>query len=156
MKITHKAKAMAFSALLGFGAVGLGGYAFTSAPAAASDVTVFKSPYCGCCGDWIRHMEANGFKVTAKDVEDLAPIKKQHGLWDEVASCHTAVVDGYVVEGHVPAEDVKRLLAERHKARGLAVPGMPLGSPGMESAVKEPFEVLMIGLDGSTSVFAQY
>ncbi len=94
-------------------------------------VTVYKSPTCGCCGQWVQHMQANGFRVEVHGVDDVTSIKSRFGVPDMLWSCHTAVVDGYAIEGHVPAEDVKRLLRERPKVRGLAVPGMVPGSPGM-------------------------
>jgi|SRR5690606_26612378 len=120
-------------------------------------VTVYKSPTCGCCSLWIDHLEENGFRVEAVDVDDLAAIKRQYGIPDALSSCHTAVVGDYVVEGHVPAEDVRRLLAERPDAGGLAVPGMPVGSPGMESpdGRTEPYDVLLVRDDG-TSVYARH
>jgi hypothetical protein len=120
-------------------------------------VTVYKSPTCGCCSLWVDHLEANGFQVETVDVQDTGAIKRQYGIPDSLASCHTAVVGGYVVEGHVPAADVHRLLRERPEAGGLAVPGMPIGSPGMESAdgLTEPYAVLLVS-DGGTSVFARH
>jgi len=105
-----------------------------AAPGAQSlpAVTVYKSPTCGCCSNWIEHMRANGFAVTAHDVEDVGAVKTKYGVPPEAGSCHTSLIDGYVVEGHVPADTVKRLLRERPKVAGIAVPGMPVGSPGME------------------------
>ena len=122
-------------------------------------VAVAKSPSCGCCGAWVEHMRAAGFEVEVQDVtnETLSAMKRRVGLAPDQTSCHTAEVDGYFVEGHVPAEDVKRLLAERPAARGLAVPGMPVGSPGMEMGnVRDPYETLLIGMDGKASVFARH
>jgi hypothetical protein len=122
-------------------------------------VAVAKSPTCGCCGAWVDHMRTAGFEVKVRDVSDetLAALKRRLGLAPENASCHTAEVDGYVVEGHVPAEDVKRLLAERPDALGLAVPGMPIGSPGMEvGGTREPYDTLLIGTNGEAHVFARH
>ncbi len=119
-------------------------------------MTVWKSPWCGCCMHWVKHMEAHGFRVDVKDVEDLDPVKKLAGIPDNLQSCHTAHVDGYVIEGHVPAADVKRLLNERPAARGLAVPGMPSGSPGMENGEHDPYDVLLIGKDRTTTVYGSY
>jgi hypothetical protein len=102
------------------------------AQATAQTIDVIKSPYCGCCAQWVEHLRANGFTVRVTDVEDLDPVARQHGVPDELRSCHTATVGGYVIEGHVPAADIRRLLDERPQATGLAVPGMPIGSPGME------------------------
>jgi hypothetical protein len=122
-------------------------------------VSVTKSPTCGCCGAWVDHMRAAGFEVEVRDVSDdaLAALKRRLGVAPEHASCHTAEVGGYVVEGHDPAGDVKRLLAERPDARGLAVPGMPVGSPGMEmGSSREHFDTLLIGVDGEASAFAKH
>jgi len=124
---------------------------------AAEEITVYKSPTCGCCKKWVAHLEQNGMQVSAHDVADVVPYKKQGGVTPATASCHTAMVEGYVIEGHVPAADIKRLLSERPQARGLAVPGMPVGSPGMEQGSrKDPYKVLLIHNDGSTSVYSQY
>ena len=124
--------------------------------ASAVEVTVYKSPTCGCCSQWIAHMEANGFEVNAHDLADLTQIKSEHGVRQELISCHTALVDGYVIEGHVPAEDIQRLLQERPDVVGLAVPGMVTGSPGMEGATSEPYNVLTFDRDGNTTVFAKH
>jgi hypothetical protein len=125
----------------------------------ARSVEVWKSPTCGCCRGWVAHMKNSGFKVATNNVEYdiLYKIKRQAGIGEEMASCHTAKVGGYVIEGHVPAEDVARLLKEKPDAVGLAVPGMPVGSPGMEYGnEKEPYEVLLVKKDGSTEVFARH
>ncbi|HEU4774217.1 MAG TPA: DUF411 domain-containing protein [Lysobacter sp.] len=121
-------------------------------------VVVHKDPYCGCCGSWIEHMRAAGFTVEVRDVTNVMPIKQRVGLPAGKESCHTAEVAGYFVEGHVPADDVKRLLAEAPDARGLAVPGMPAGSPGMEvpGGHVDPYVVELIGRDGSTSAYARH
>ena len=125
-------------------------------PALAAEITVYKSPWCGCCSKWIDHMRANGHSVTIKNVEDLDPIKKMAGVPERLQSCHTALVDGYVVEGHVPAKDVAQLLTERPEAKGLSVPGMPTGSPGMKGAEPESYDVMLFQTDGSASVYAKY
>lgn len=119
-------------------------------------VTVYKSATCGCCKDWVKHLEANGFRVESHDVTDLDRIKRNLGVRPQYASCHTAIADGYTLEGHVPAADIKRLLAERPKARGLAVPGMPGGSPGMESAPKQPYATLLLDDQGGARVYEQH
>lgn len=142
------------AALLAAGTALLGGGAWfltgNSAQADLPAVTAWKSPSCGCCGGWIRHMRAAGFPVTALDVADVQPIKDSHGVPPALASCHTALVGGYVVEGHVPAADIKRLLEERPAAKGLAAPGMPASAPGMDGP-HEPYEVVLFGgLRGST------
>ncbi len=122
----------------------------------ATQVEVFKSPYCGCCEKWIEHMQKNGFKVNAHNVNDVPAARKSLGMPDRVGSCHTAKVGGYLIEGHVPAADIQRLLKEKPKAVGLAAPGMPQGSPGMETATPVPYETLLVQADGSTTVFAKH
>jgi hypothetical protein len=127
-------------------------------PAKPTQVEVFKSATCGCCGKWIEHMRAAGFTVRVTDLGDaeLQQMKKKSGVPDAAKSCHTARVDGYVVEGHVPAPEVRRLLVERRKVVGIAVPGMPIGSPGMEApGVKaQPYDVLSFDAQGNTKVFS--
>jgi len=130
--------------------------AWASAPAVAGEITVYKSPWCGCCSSWADHMRANGHSVTTKEVEDLDAIKRMAGVPEPLQSCHTAVIDGYVIEGHVPAEDVARLLSERPDAKGLSVPGMPMGSPGMEGGTPERYDVMLFGADGSAEVYAPH
>jgi len=130
--------------------------ASASQPARAAEITVYKSPWCGCCEQWIGHMRSQGHAVTSRNMEDLEAIKKMAGVTETLQSCHTAFVAGYVLEGHVPAADLARLLAERPKARGLAVPGMVGGSPGMESAEAEPYDVMLFQSDGSARVFSRY
>ena len=132
-------------------------------PVAAADspssIEVWKSATCKCCGAWVKHLEANGFAVTVNEAgtSALAALKRHAGIADKLASCHTAKIDGYVVEGHVPGSDIKRLVAERPEAIGLTVPGMPVGSPGMEQGAEfEPYDVLLIKKDGATEVFAKH
>ena len=125
------------------------------AMAAAAEVTVYKSPYCGCCGAWVTHMKDHGHDMKTVEMEDLTAIKKMTGVPEPLQSCHTAVIDGYVIEGHVPASDVARLLQEKPKARGLAVPGMPVGSPGMEGPNPQPYEVLLFQADGSAAIYSR-
>ncbi|MGD2071228.1 MAG: DUF411 domain-containing protein [Gemmatimonadota bacterium] len=118
-------------------------------------VRVWKSPTCGCCGDWVVHMRQAGFPVEVHDVQNLGEKKLEHGIAPQHQSCHTATVDGYVVEGHVPADLVKRMLADRPDIQGLTVPGMPAGSPGMEvPGRKDPYDVLALVGDGSVVVYA--
>jgi hypothetical protein len=127
------------------------------APALATEVTVYKSPTCGCCQKWVEHMKANGFTVKAIDTEDVVKHKIANGVPYELGSCHTAIVGGYTIEGHVPAGDIKRLLKGRPPVRGLAVPGMPIGSPGMEQgAHKDKYDVLTFDKQGKTSVYARH
>ena len=128
----------------------------TSALAEDPKIMVYKSPTCGCCTKWVSHLEENGFEVETTDLNDLRLIKSMSGIKPEQASCHTAKVGDYVIEGHVPAADIKRLLTERPDARGLTVPGMPKGSPGMEAPQPSHYQVLLLGKDGSTELFAQH
>ncbi len=118
---------------------------------------VYKTPTCGCCGAWVDHLKAAGFSVKFVEVDDTSPVRKRFGLPEKFGSCHTGVVDGYVIEGHVPAADIKRLLGSRPAALGLAVPGMPIGSPGMEYPGRsDPYDVLLIDRKGRESVFSHY
>jgi hypothetical protein len=117
---------------------------------------VYKTATCGCCSKWIDHLEADGFEVSSKNVQNVAPVKRMNGVPMNLASCHTAIIGGYFVEGHVPAEDVKRLLAERPDIAGLAVPDMPMGSPGMEGPKSEAYSVLAVNKDGSVEVFSRH
>ena len=121
-------------------------------------MTVYRSASCGCCTSWGSHIASAGYRIEDHVTEDMDAVKKARGISPQQASCHTAVVEGYVIEGHVPASAIQRLLTERPNIRGLAVPGMPMGSPGMEVAgvEAERFEVLAIAHDGTTSVFARY
>jgi hypothetical protein len=119
-------------------------------------ITVYKTPTCGCCTKWVSHLQENGFEVETTDLSDLRMVKSMSGIEPELASCHTAKVGGYVIEGHVPAKDIKRLLANRPTAIGLTVPGMPMGSPGMEAPQAQRYQVLLLDKDGSTSVFAEH
>lgn len=122
----------------------------------AAQIEVFKSPYCGCCKKWVEHLQQNGFQVSTRDLHDVPAARKKLGMPDQFGSCHTSLVGGYVVEGHVPASDIKRLLKEKPKALGLAVPSMPPGSPGMESATPVPYQTLLVQADGTSKVFAQH
>jgi len=119
-------------------------------------ITVFKTPSCGCCSKWVSHLRDNGMEVETVDLTDLKMVKSMAGIRPEHASCHTAKVGDYVIEGHVPAEDIKRLLAERPDAKGLAVPGMPTGSPGMDMPNATHYQVMLLGKDGSAEVFAEH
>ncbi len=121
-------------------------------------VDVYKSPYCGCCGNWVEHMQAAGFKVRVHDTNNVDQYKAKFGIPYGYGSCHTAEVGGYVIEGHVPAEQVKRLLASHSRARGLIVPGMPGTSPGMEGSgnPNDHYDVLLLGTDGKMTSYAHY
>jgi hypothetical protein len=125
-----------------------------------SAIEVYKTATCGCCNDWIAYLKGNGFSVRSTNVPDTSPVRARLGLPAKYGSCHTAVVGGYVVEGHVPAREIRRLLAERPAAVGIAVPEMPIGSPGMDGPAykgqRDPFDVLLLQADGSSKVFASY
>jgi len=128
-----------------------------SAANALPQVDVFKSPSCGCCGAWIDHLKAAGFDVKVTLVTDTTAARKRLGMPDKFGSCHTAIVGGYALEGHVPAVEVKKLLATKPAAVGLAVPGMPPGSPGMEVGTRhDPYKVFLIDKSGHETVFASY
>ncbi|MCM1983800.1 DUF411 domain-containing protein [Lyngbya confervoides] len=165
------------SAILVAGGIGIGAYSLlvpadvphpviaevrwetlaNSLPPEARQITTYRSPTCGCCGSWVEHMQAQGFQVQDKIVDNLEGVKRDHNVPEDLAACHTAIVDGYVIEGHVPAADVKRLLTEKPKVVGIAVPGMPLGSPGMESGnIREPYQVFTFDQAGKTAVFAEH
>lgn len=117
------------------------------------NITVYKSPTCGCCGKWVKHLQSNGFVVDAKNSNDLESIKREFGIVPQLQSCHTAKIGDYVVEGHVPASDIKKMLAEKPDIDGLVVPGMPMGSPGMEGAKKDDYDVLAIKAGTSPTVY---
>ena len=127
-------------------------------PVASPVVLVHKSPTCGCCASWVEHLRKAGFTVQVDETDDLGAIKERVGIPATKGSCHTAEVDGYFVEGHVPAEDIVRLLKEKPKARGLTAPGMPMGSPGMEvhGGGSQPYTVELVLEDGTTQVFAEH
>ena len=130
---------------------------FVGTAAHAATLTVYKAPSCGCCAKWIEHVEKHGFTVTTVPTDDMMAVKKRLGVPDEVMSCHTTKVGNYVVEGHVPAADIKRLLAQKPKARGIAVAGMPMGSPGMDfGGQRQPYATMLIGSNGKTSVYANH
>ena len=127
-----------------------------AAPQDTPLVVVYKSPTCGCCAKWVDHMREAGFRLEVHDVDDVTPIKTQHGVTADLQSCHTALVDGYVFEGHVPAEVIRRFLAERPMFAGLAVPGMPMGSPGMEGPRKDRYDVVAFRRDGTREVYSSH
>ena len=128
----------------------------TRAAATKPHLLVYKSPTCGCCAKWVEHVNAAGFTSETTNVPDVSPIKIKHGVPAELASCHTSLVGGYVIEGHVPAEDIRRLLRERPAVVGLAAPGMPAGSPGMDVPNSPPYQVLSFDKQGRTKVFATH
>lgn len=121
------------------------------------ELTVYRSPTCRCCGHWVDHMKAAGFEVHDVVTEDMAALKAQYGVPEDAASCHTAIVAGYVIEGHVPATDVQRLLSEQPDVLGIAAPGMPMGSPGMEMGDRvDPYTVVSFTQAGETATFAEH
>ncbi len=120
------------------------------------EITVYKSPTCGCCTKWVEHLRKHGFKVKTHDTEDMDAVKASLGIPADLGSCHTAVVGKYRIEGHVPAADIDRLLAKKPKIAGLAVPGMPSGSPGMENGRSDRFDVIAFAPGRKSSVFAKH
>ena len=127
----------------------------TESTAAPVPMTVYKDPNCGCCELWVAHVKQAGFAVTVRDTSDMATVKASMGVPDALGSCHTARVGSYTIEGHVPADLIRKLLAEKPVARGLAVPGMPMGSPGMEQGgQKDRYDVLLFDKAGKTKVYA--
>ncbi len=136
--------------------VSFGAFAQSREPV-GPEVVVYKMANCSCCKLWVEHLRKSGFSVLVHDVRDLKPIRQRVGIPARLEACHTAEVGGYFVEGHVPAEDIKRLLRERPVAKGLTTPGMPAGSPGMEVSGKvKPYEVLLVAKDGRSSVFSRH
>ena len=123
-----------------------------------TEMTVYRSPSCGCCGVWVDHAKKHGFKIEDIKIEEMEALKQKHNVPAELASCHTTIIDGYVMEGHIPADDIKRFLAQKpDDLIGLAVPGMPIGTPGMEARdIKQPFQVLAFNDKGETTVYKEY
>lgn len=122
-----------------------------------STIMVYKSPTCGCCSEWVKHLQESGFKVMSHNVQDVGKYKEKANLPYGMGSCHTAFVDGYAIEGHVPASDIRRMLTEKTDIRGIAVPGMPIGSPGMEYGDrKDAYQTISYTKDGHKSVFASH
>jgi len=124
--------------------------------ATAPVIQVYRHPGCGCCGAWVDHLRAHGFTVQMHQVEDPGTYRARFKMPEQLASCHTAVVENYVVEGHVPAREIHRLLKDKPDALGLAVPGMPMGSPGMEGPRSEAYDVLLVDAEGRTRTYAHY
>jgi hypothetical protein len=124
---------------------------------AAVPIHIFKNPSCDCCAGWVKHIESSGFAVKVTETDDTTVVRQRLGMPERFGSCHTATVDGYVLEGHVPAADIQRLLRQRPAAIGLAVPAMPVGSPGMEYGDRrDAYDVLLVGRGGDATVFAHY
>ncbi len=160
-----KSKTLLFLALAGIAGIAIAATAFNSQDeelASVTDktnsevITVYKSPTCGCCKKWITHLEDNGFKVKAIDSNDMASIKDQQGVPIGARSCHTAVINNYIIEGHVPAQDIKNLLKEKRSVAGLAVPGMPMGSPGMEGVRVDKYMVYEFDKTGHAKIVSKY
>ncbi len=126
------------------------------ASAAAPVIEVYKSASCGCCTGWVDHLKANGFTVKVKNVVNPSDYREKFGISNELGACHTGMVQGYAIEGHVPAAEIKRLLAERPRAKGLAVPSMPMGSPGMEGPRSHPYDVLLVQANARASTYKHY
>jgi hypothetical protein len=145
--------------LLGVGLTGVAVAATTGGSpvdqAQGPAITVYKTATCGCCGKWVDHMKKAGFAVRTVDTDDLTEVKQASGVPMRLRTCHTALVEGYVIEGHVPADLVERLLKEKPAGAGLAVAGMPMGSPGMEGVRRDAYEVLLFSKDGKTTVYAK-
>ena len=136
----------------------IGGLGLLSAQQSSSstdhNIVVYKSPSCGCCKEWVKHLKNNGFSVEVHNQQNVAPIKRELGVPARLQSCHTAKVGDYVIEGHVPADLISKLLVEKPKIKGLAVPGMPMGSPGMEGPRKDDYDIVTFSENGRTSIYA--
>jgi hypothetical protein len=147
-----------FLALAAFAALGL---TTAAAPSRVENsdkptITVYKDPDCGCCKNWIEHLIKHGYRVKANDTRELKKVKRSLGIPEKLEACHTALVGAYLIEGHVPAGDIDRLLKTKPKVAGLAVPGMPAGSPGMEMGARQPYSVISFDRTGRTAVFASH
>lgn len=127
-----------------------------AASAAAPVIDVYKSESCGCCQAWVKHLQDNGFIVKARNVDNPSDYREKFGIPEALGSCHTGRVQGYALEGHVPASDIRRLLKEKPRAIGLAVPSMPMGSPGMEGHRHDPYDVLLVKTNGHHTVYQHY
>ncbi|MCC0178329.1 DUF411 domain-containing protein [Waterburya agarophytonicola K14] len=122
-----------------------------------TEMTVYRSPNCGCCSVWVEHAQKHGFKIEDIKTDEMEALKQKHNIPPELASCHTTIIDGYVMEGHIPVDDIKRFLAEKPDMVGLAVPGMPIGTPGMEAKdIKQPFQILAFNDKGEVEVYKEY
>lgn len=148
-------------ALASVSAAGLSFPMIVHGRSAHPSITVWKTPTCGCCKQWVAHLQKNGFEVATNDVNDTSAIRKKLGFPDQYGSCHTAKLGEYIIEGHVPAEDIRKLLKDKPQARGLAVPSMPLGSPGMEgtgpfAGTRHAYDVLLVLHNGNARVFKSY
>ena len=154
--ITHIFRRYLVAGIMLAGLIPQAVFSDSSDSADLESITVYKSPTCGCCINWVRHLQDKGFRVEAFNREDMNRVKAEAGIPRQLASCHTAMIGGYVIEGHVPAVDIRRLLKERPNVAGLTVPGMPMGSPGMEGPGQDKYEVLTFTRSGDTTVFSYY
>lgn len=152
-KLSRKRWAIVTLPLLGT-LIGLIAVVVNQSAAQATDIVVYKSPSCGCCKKWVSHLEKNGYSIEVHNQYDMSPIKAEYDVPRRLQSCHTAKVGDYVIEGHVPADEIDRLLKEKPQITGLAVPGMPMGSPGMEGPRKDAYDVLSFTKNGKTTVYA--
>jgi len=143
------ASVLSLTALRAAGALGQ-----PRAPAPSRAITIYKDPNCGCCKDWVTHVRGAGFVPTVHDTKDMAAVKASMGVPSTLESCHTARIGGYTIEGHVPADLIDRLLLEKPIALGLAVPGMPMGSPGMEGSRKDKYDIMLFNKNGKSRVYA--
>ncbi len=154
MNKINRNKTVLWTVLSSVLAAGLLMLGFQPRTSQAEDLVVYKSPTCGCCKKWVQHMRDNGFSVEVHEQYNVTPKKDEYGVPRRLRSCHTAKIGGYVVEGHVPADVVKRLLEEKPAIAGVAVPGMPMGSPGMEGFRKDPYDIISFTSTGRTGIFA--
>ncbi len=152
-----KQKIKLFSSVITVFAISLYfGFSFANQEVQAEEIMVYKSPTCGCCNKWVKHLEREEFKVTTKDYSNMKPIKNMMGVQPQFQSCHTAKIGKYFIEGHVSASDIKKLLKEKPDIKGLAAPGMPMGSPGMEGHRKDKYNVLAIDKNDNASIYTKY
>ena len=139
--------------------LGLAVYSFQNLPTSQekqSEMVVYQSKTCGCCKKWVKHLADNGFNVNSVLLDDVSETKNKHGIPQKLSSCHTATINGYLVEGHVPAKAIKKMLKGRPKVKGISVPGMPIGSPGMEANFVESYDVISFMNDGTQNIFVRY
>lgn len=146
----------AYAAIIIVAAGGAIWYIINNSQQQQSEVTMYKNPGCECCDKWAYYMQDKGYEISVVESADVGQVKAENGITQNTAACHTSIVGDYVVEGHVPAEDIERLLQEQPDAKGLVVPGMPASSPGMNTAFGEPYDVYLLNHDGSTTVFASH
>ena len=132
------------------------GFGFASQEVKAEEIMVYKSPTCGCCKKWVKHLESNGFNVKTKDMRDMSSVKNKFGVKKQFQSCHTAKIGNYFIEGHVSASDIKKLLKDKPNIKGLSVPGMPMGSPGMEGHRKDKYDVIAIDKNNKATVYSKH